>query len=239
MPKPRITKASPTWNATPHTLSEGARGAMLRALGLDKEPDGESGAFWWDAEMWLGGYAPGVLNVNQAPIPSQYVSEFTALGDKALHLTNDLSNLNGYFEDELERKKFDSAALKLSLATFYAVASEIAAAHRGKLKRGARGDRVLYHTIQTLRAFFHNNYRGSNTPRLTRGAFNTLSERERHEEAFVRAALLDARIIPKNSGSLRRYLRDPRCALPHERAQTVERIAGKVLRKRKGQNRAP
>lgn len=251
MPKPKRTKASPVYSVNYHTLSEGARDAMLRALNVEKRESeaGDGFEFWERVEMWLGSYVPGLTHQNKIPIPSQYVSEFTALAKKSLRLLDDLRNLGGYFRDALDRRASEATAgppfqlrdLETGLAQLHRFATAIAAKHStGKPVRGAKGNLALYQTIQSLRSFFHERYRGPDTPRPQRGAFVSLSERETRELAFVREALLDARIMTSKQAdkALPRLMKHTRCALPHERAQTIERIAGNVMKKRREQGRA-
>lgn len=189
MPRPQKTKATPIFSAPRHALSAGTRAQMIAAMGRD---DSAARDVLAEVEKLLGAYGPNVENIERQPATSLYATEFTRLARKSLELANDLLTLGGYFKQAAKQAGVDTDGLADQLANFHEVAAAIARRRGGRAKAGPRGNVMLRTTIQVLRTLFSLHERG-------------MKGRKRREEEFVRAALVDARIV-KPEFDLRDYM---------------------------------
>jgi len=201
MPRPRKTTSLPT---SRHTLSESARATMLCALG--HEDDGQLFSKGFDlVEELLGASRP---LVQQQPAVSLYVTEFGRLARQADALSNDLASMNDFFRRAVLHKGAETKELAERLAAFSNIATEIArdAEDLRETKGTRRGKQVLFSQTEILMALFSRHYKGVKEER-TGQPFSRQATQDGRQEAFVRAALLDARIIPKTF-NVRRLLSD-------------------------------
>lgn len=232
MTKPKRKMGSPRFSAYPHTLSGTARADLIKHLALDAQSTRAADAMS-KVENWLGFYPAGVKALDEAPRAAHYQRELTAIHRKATELYNALCGLDDWMCEALKAEGADVNGIEESVLKLYE-ASRDALKNKGSGEsRGRRTNNALMQVIRELRRIFFDNYRGPKGERTKRGAFQTLSPQERAELDFLFTALRDARIIPQsNRGELSRLIKDPRCALPRDRAAVMERIA----RKRKPSN---
>jgi hypothetical protein len=231
------SEAEPTFIAHAHRLSDGARQVLRELLGVLPSDTSEQceaqDLALLDVEQWLGFQPVAEKHVDHAPYPSDYVAKFDPMWKSAESLLENITKISGYYSEALTKRGVDlneaeQVLFKLTNAA-YKAAEEYKAIPNPK---GARKSTALKKTVLELRLAFQKGYRGENSPREKQGAFETLSPREQSERAFVEVALRDARLIPKSYTGLAAFFHDPECALPSERAKTIERIAKKAQRKK-------
>ena len=184
-------------------------------------------------ENWLGFYSAGVNVLDEAPRAADYRRALKPIHRKAIELYNALSGLNDLMCEALEAEGADVNGIEQSVLQLVETSRKALENKKSGESRGARTNNALMQVIRELRRIFCGYYEGPKAQRTKRGAFQTLSPQERAELDFLFTALRDARIIAeKYKQELPRLIKDPRCALLHERNAVIERIA----RKRKPSN---
>jgi hypothetical protein len=138
-----------------------------------------------------------------------------------------LNNLSPYYRDQLDVHGANVHDIRDALGKLAGGAGDIVAAFQGVSSKGAPRNVAVMEVIRRLKRTFRDYYQGPRDLRKRRGAFQFLATWERTELSFIALALRSARISFTDQ-ALQRLLRDPRCALPQERAQTIETIARKA-----------
>jgi hypothetical protein len=189
-----------------------------------------------EVETWLGFCVDGSHHLDEIPRPADYVAAFKPIHLAAINLLKKLGGLSGYYRGQFKAKDADIYVIESGLATLLEVSNAVLKNMARRPSKGARKNTALAEVIRQLRRIFRDNYQGQRTGRTRRGAFQFRAEEEKRELAFVRTALLDARIIREGYRELPRLFRDPRCQPPirgePHRAAEIERIAKKVDRAR-------
>lgn len=227
MTKPRPKAAEPTFLAHAHPLSDSAKQELKVLIASDDyQPI-------LDVEIVLGFGIDGARHLDEIPRPADYVAAFKPLEKKALDLFDALCELSGYYTEQFTKRNANQDAIEAALLELHKVANGVIKEFQGKPSQGARKSNALTEVIRRLRRIFRMYYGGPVDKRRKSGAFSYRTEAEKHELEFVWVALRDARLIPAKYTGLEGLFRDPRCALPEERAQTIERIASKSQKGRK------
>lgn len=195
-------------------------------------------------ESALGLGVEGAQHLDNIPRPADYREAFRPVGRTAWKLLNTLTSWTEYFCGQFTLRGQDIHEVERALAILVDVSAAVTRDMAGKSSKGARKQNALTEVIRRLRRTFRDYYQGKRTERNRQGAFESLAQWEKDELAFVDTALLAARLVRKGHYDLPRLFRDPRCALPEERAKVVERIARKVhsssaREKKRGQRLVP
>ncbi len=236
MPRPRLKRGSPAWSARPHVLSESAEKELAGLLGLDdpSAPDSKRASeALREIERWLGFY-PGAVQAHvKVPRSADYRAILPPIEAGATGLVSKLGGLNPWMRDALEVRGANVASLEEALTELRdATSSTIGDIGSGE-SRGKPKDIAFRVLIGKLRRVFIRYYAGGDFRRRTTGAVKPLSESQGDEVDFVKIALRDAGIpCPRN---IRRLFDEPDAALPLERQEVIEKIAGKVRQARQAQ----
>lgn len=222
MTKPKPKKASRRFTASPHKLKPETRGKLKRLLSNqdDKAID--------KVESALAIGTVGAVHLDEIPRPADYVGIFRPIEKDAMDLFNRVCNLGDYYYGKFMEMGVDINAIKESLLKLITTANGVVEKYKGESSKGARKNNALCEVVRRLRLIFHDHYRGEVSRRTKRGAFDISSIEEDKELEFIDLALRDARLITSNFTQLRNLISDVRCAIPHERAETIERIARKT-----------
>lgn len=171
-----------------------------------------------DVKDALGMYLSGAEHLDKTPRAADYREAFKPVGRAAKDLLDTLSGWTDYYRDQFRVKGADIRQIERALKSLVEVSAAVAADFKGKSSKGARLNVTLTKVIRELRSIFHRNCQAIRHSRKRRGAFQSLSDWERREMAFVRTALRAARIISEGYRELPRLFRDPRCVPSEKRA---------------------
>jgi hypothetical protein len=227
MTKPKPKTAEPTFIVHAHQLSDRAKQKLVELIASDNNQAIRK------VEMALGLGIDGMRHLDEVPRPADYIAAFKPLGKKALELCDALRELSGHYTKYFTERNVKQDAIEAALLELHAVANNVIKEFQGKPSKGARKNNALAEVIRRLRRIFRRYYGGPVDKRRKSGALSYRSDAEKHEIEFVKIALNDARLITKGYTGLEGLFRDPRCALPEEREQTIERIVHKVQNRRK------
>lgn len=207
MTAPKKPTGAPDWIAHSHVLSPDARAALIDALGFQADSqDPKLLICLQRVEHWLGFFPGGKKAIDNAPSAGVYRQELEAVKKSALSLLALLNNpdtgINPFTRDTLSTHfehavsvtgpdgigKVTNAAGALLIACNSALkALEGERGHtQGRKKSGAR-DYVLTRLLELYGDYSTRPY----DERERKGAVESLSDFERHELAFVRAAFRD------------------------------------------------
>jgi hypothetical protein len=190
---------------------------------------GNLGRTMLNIELALGVYVDGAEHIDNPPRPADYIRAFNSLRSRAMDLYDTLTGLTDYYVDQLAVRGADADELAKAVASVADISTAVIKDFDGRSSKGARKETALTQVARQLKRIFRDNYCGPVGKRRKSGGITHLPDHEKAEKAFVRAALLDARII-SNTFDISRLLRDSRCALPEERNTVIERLARKTCR---------
>ncbi len=207
MTAPKKPTGAPVWYSRAHVLSADARAALIYALGFPADSQDPNLLICLQrVEYWLGFFPGGKSAIDNAPSASVYRQELEAVKKSALNLLALLNNpdtginqftrdtLSAHFEEAVSMTgpdgigKATSAAGALVIACDSALkALEAVKGHtQGRKKSGARE-----HVLTMLLKLYGDYSTRPYGERERKGAFESLSDFERHELAFVRTAFRD------------------------------------------------
>lgn len=207
MTKAKRPTGSLTWSSRGHALSPSAKAAIIDALGYPADSqDLHLFKCLQRVELWLGSYRGGVEALDNAPSASVYVRELEAVkkaADALMTLLNSptkginpftRATLSLHFEEAISITGPDGIAKVTSATACLAGACQSALraleperkSGRGRPKSGAR-EAVLTKLLELYGDYSKRHYE----KRVPKEAFESLSEFERHELAFIRAAFRD------------------------------------------------
>lgn len=207
MTAPKKPTGAPTWFSRAHSLSPYARAALIDALGFPADSQDEKlRTCLSGVEHWLGFFDGGVKAIDNAPSAAVYVRELEAVKKAALALMELLNSptdginpftrdtLSAHFEKAVSMTGPDAVANATSAAGNLVLACHSALQAlepenkpaRGRRNAGAR-EVVLTKLLELYGDYSKRRYE----KRVRKGAFESLSDFEIHELAFIRAAFQD------------------------------------------------
>lgn len=201
MPGMKILKANP---GEPLLL---VRDADARASGGKTDV----GKIILDIQHALGLFVHGAKHLDHIPRPADYVAAFKPIRPMTAKLFKTLAGWTEYYRDQFMLHGADIYAIENALGSLLGVSNAVLTDMEGRSSKGARKNTALREVIRWLRRIFRDKYRGPRTQHAGGKIFRSLEEEERRELAFVKTALVDARIIAKGYKGLPRLFRDPRC----------------------------
>lgn len=224
MPRTRLPKGQPHFISR-FALSDTAKAELLALLGPLASP--VDPLIIGKIEYALGIATDGEQHLNNPPRPADYVRAFKSIESKARALSEELFELNYYYDEQLSRRGVDPNGIAAELLKLAEVSKATIQDFVGKSSKGARKNAALLETIRHLKSIFRDSYRGPVADRQKSRAFTSLSEWEKRQQKFIRTALTDARCIRQSctDADLQRLIRDPRASLPQERNRVLERLA--------------
>ena len=239
MPRPKSSKALPSFYVQGHKLSGGARAKLIELLGYgnsnrqDPAASKDPAKIILDIETALGMYLDGYQHLDYIPRPADYVAVFKPLYREANKLLNDLCGLSGYYNEQLKLQGMNVHNFKPELASLLDAANAIVKDFENRSSKGAPKKNALMATIRELRCIFRDHYEGPRDDRRRRGAW---------EHEFVEVALMDMqdardaaiaeggglpRLFPSiRSVDLPRLFRDPRSVPQKKKAARDAKKAG-------------
>lgn len=230
MPRPKAKKAEPRFSVHSYPLPEDIKGKLSELL------DNSAAKAIIDVEKALGLGHYGDVHMDYIPRPTDYVSAFKPIEKDAIRLHNSLCELGGYFSEQFPKNGADQDAIEAALLLLAQVAGAVVKDFEALSSKGAPKNNAITEVTRRLRRIFRDNYKGSQTGRTKKGAFEFRAKEEKLEVEFVVMALLAARLISASEARttpadrVERLFLDPRCAMPDQRAATLKRLAAKVQR---------
>lgn len=183
-----------------------------------------------DIEQILGLGVDGAEHIDRPPRPADYRDAIEPIHKKALALYNELVSLNGYyFSEALELEGADVNSIEVKILELAESARKVVDKYRSLPSKGARKNNALCEVIRGLRRIFRKHYSGPFSEPVRKGPIQGRTEQEKRELEFLKTALCDARLVKQGYSieELARLLRDPRCSVPEERNEVLERLAKK------------
>lgn len=216
MPKPKHNRARANFMLRGHKLTDTAATTLASLLGYE---NADFGKIIGAVEVTLGISLDGAEHLDNPPRPAHYVAEFKAARNGARNLFEMLEGWTEFYRDQLAINGGDIEVIEDALISLAFVSQKVINKFEGCSSKGARKNTALTETVRQLRQIFRRHYKGPQTGRTRRGAFQHLGEEEARELKFVETALRDARIIKKGYRDLPKLFRDPRCAVPPASAE--------------------